>query len=77
MINKMKRSDIWLVDVLFKGTRQTKQRPVIIVGNELALDFNVITIFKVIFTFSFVAKASDYFTRSEVSSPVSYTPAYS
>lgn len=28
--NKMKPGDAWLTDVLFKGTRQTKQRPVII-----------------------------------------------
>lgn len=38
----MKQGDVWLADVLFKGTRQTKQRPVIIVGNELALDIDVI-----------------------------------
>jgi len=38
----MKQGDVWLADVLFKGTRGTKQRPVIIVGNELALDVNVI-----------------------------------
>ncbi|WP_343837907.1 type II toxin-antitoxin system PemK/MazF family toxin [Salinibacillus aidingensis] len=38
----MKQGDVWLADVLFKGTRQTKQRPVIIVGNELALDVDVI-----------------------------------
>lgn len=31
-----------MADVLFKGTRQTKQRPVIIVGSELALDVDVI-----------------------------------
>ena len=38
----MKQGDVWLADVLFKGTRHTKQRPVIIVGNELALDVDVI-----------------------------------
>jgi len=38
----MKQGDVWLADVLFKGTRHTKQRPVIIVGNELALDIDVI-----------------------------------
>ncbi|GGP16968.1 type II toxin-antitoxin system PemK/MazF family toxin [Oceanobacillus neutriphilus] len=42
MINKMKQGEVWLADVLFKGSRQTKQRPVIIVGNELALDVDVI-----------------------------------
>lgn len=42
MSSKMKQGDVWLADVLFKGTRQTKQRPVIIVGNELALDVDVI-----------------------------------
>lgn len=31
-----------MADVVFKGTRQTKQRPVIIVANELALDIDVI-----------------------------------
>lgn len=38
----MTQGDVWLADVLFKGTRHTKQRPVIIVGNELALDVDVI-----------------------------------
>lgn len=38
----MKQGDVWLANVLFKGTRQIKQRPVIIVGNELALDVDVI-----------------------------------
>ncbi|PWA11209.1 hypothetical protein DCC39_09555 [Pueribacillus theae] len=42
MISKVKQGDVWLADVVFKGTRQTKQRPVIIVGNELALDVDVI-----------------------------------
>jgi len=42
MSSKMNQGDVWLADVLFKGTRQTKQRPVIIVGNELALDVDVI-----------------------------------
>lgn len=42
MNSKMKQGDVWLADVLFKGKRQTKQRPVIIVGNELALDIDVI-----------------------------------
>src|SRR5690625_3463193 len=42
MNSKKKQGEVWLVDVLFKGTRQTKQRPVIIVGNELALDIDVI-----------------------------------
>ncbi|SFM18896.1 hypothetical protein SAMN04488054_12047 [Salibacterium qingdaonense] len=37
MSGRMKQGDVWLADVLFKGTDQTKQRPVIIVGNELAL----------------------------------------
>src|SRR5690625_4348594 len=30
MNSKMKQGDVWLADVLFKGKRQTKQRPVII-----------------------------------------------
>jgi len=42
MSNKKKQGEVWLADVLFKGTRQTKQRPVVIVGNELALDIDVI-----------------------------------
>ncbi len=33
-----------MADVLFKGIRQTKQRPVVIVGNELALDIDVIIV---------------------------------
>ncbi|UOQ91936.1 hypothetical protein MUO14_15645 [Halobacillus shinanisalinarum] len=41
MNSKVKQGDVWLADVLFKGTRQTKQRPVIMVGNELALDGDV------------------------------------
>ncbi|MBB6450997.1 mRNA interferase MazF [Geomicrobium halophilum] len=31
-----------MAEVLFKGKRETKQRPVIIVGNELAIDVDVI-----------------------------------
>ena len=42
MSNKMKQGEVWLADVVFKDTRQIKQRPVIIVGNELALDVDVI-----------------------------------
>jgi len=42
MNSKLKQGDVWLADVLFKRTRQTKQRPVIIVGNELAIDIDVI-----------------------------------
>lgn len=42
MSSEMKQGDVWLANVIFKGTRQTKQRPVIIVGNELALDVDVI-----------------------------------
>ncbi|GAB4074915.1 hypothetical protein GCM10028778_24180 [Barrientosiimonas marina] len=42
MSNKMRQGEVWLADVRFKGTHQTKQRPVIIVGNELALDVDVI-----------------------------------
>lgn len=42
MKSKMKQGDVWLADVLFKRTRKPKQRPVIIVGNELALDIDVI-----------------------------------
>jgi len=42
MSNKKKQGEVWLADVLFKGTRQTKQLPVVIVGNELALDIDVI-----------------------------------
>ncbi|WP_203553640.1 hypothetical protein [Bacillus sp. B15-48] len=41
MSSKMKQGDVCLADVLFKGSYQTKQRPVIIVGNELALDVGV------------------------------------
>lgn len=42
MNSKLKQGNVWLADVLFKGTRRTKQRPVIIVGNELAVDVDVI-----------------------------------
>lgn len=38
----MKQGDVWLDNVLFKETFQTKHRPVIIVGNELALNIDVI-----------------------------------
>lgn len=34
----MKQGEVWLAEFLFKDTRQTKQRPVISVGNELSLD---------------------------------------
>ncbi|MFA1821814.1 hypothetical protein ACDX78_16805 [Virgibacillus oceani] len=42
MSSKMKQGDVGLADVLFKGTRQTKQRPVIIVGYEFVLDVDAI-----------------------------------
>lgn len=42
MSSKSEQGEVWLADVLFKGIRQTKQRPVVIVGNELALDIDVI-----------------------------------
>ncbi len=42
MSSKKKRGEVWLADVLFQGPRQTKQRPVVIAGNELALDIDVI-----------------------------------
>lgn len=42
MSNEKKQGAVWLADVLFKNTHQTKQRPVVIVGNELALDIDVI-----------------------------------
>lgn len=42
MSNKMRQGEVWLADVRFKGTHQIKQRPVVIVGNELALDVDVI-----------------------------------
>ena len=42
MNSKVIQGDVWLADVIFKDTRQTKHRPVIIVGNELALDVDVI-----------------------------------
>jgi len=42
MKDKVKQGEVWLADVVFKGSLQTKQRPVIIVGNELALDVDVI-----------------------------------
>lgn len=44
MSNKLKQGDVWLADVLLKGTQQSKQRPVVIVGNELALDVDVIIV---------------------------------
>jgi len=42
MSNKMKQGDVWLANVLFKGSYRAKQRPVIIVSNELAIDVDVI-----------------------------------
>lgn len=42
MKNSFFQSDVWLANVLFKDILQTKKRPVIIVGNELALDVDVI-----------------------------------
>ncbi|GIN59218.1 type II toxin-antitoxin system PemK/MazF family toxin [Lederbergia ruris] len=42
MSSKKKQGEVWLADVLFKEPRKTKQRPVVIVGNELALDVDVI-----------------------------------
>jgi mRNA interferase MazF len=42
MKSKMTQGDVWLANVFFKDKRQIKQRPVIIVGNELALDVDVI-----------------------------------
>lgn len=41
MNNKMKQVDVWQGSVLFKGFRLAKQCPVIIVGNELALDADI------------------------------------
>ncbi len=38
----MKQGDVWLANVLFKDKNEYKQRPVLIVGNELALDVDVI-----------------------------------
>ena len=42
MRNKVKQGEVWLAAVVFKDSRQSKQRPVVIVGNELALDIDVI-----------------------------------
>lgn len=42
MKGKGQQGDVWLADVVFKGSRQSKQRPVIIAGNELAIDVDVI-----------------------------------
>jgi mRNA interferase MazF len=42
MKSKMKQGDVWLANVFFKDKLHYKQRPVIIVGNELALDVDVI-----------------------------------
>ncbi len=42
MKNKVSQGEVWLADVVFKGSNQLKQRPVIIVGNELALDVDII-----------------------------------
>jgi mRNA interferase MazF len=42
MNNTFKQGDVWLADVFFKDTRRSKQRPVLIVGNELVLDVDVI-----------------------------------
>jgi len=38
MSSKSGQGKVWSTNVLFKGTRQTKQCPVVTVGNELALE---------------------------------------
>ncbi len=42
MISSFKQGEVWIVDVVFKGSHQSKQRPVVIVGNERAIDVDVI-----------------------------------
>ena len=42
MNREFRQGEVWLADVIFKDTHQYKQRPVLIVGNELALDIDVI-----------------------------------
>lgn len=42
MKSKGHQGDVWLAEVLFKGSHQSQQRPVIIVGNELAIDVDFI-----------------------------------
>ncbi|AXF54751.1 type II toxin-antitoxin system PemK/MazF family toxin [Salicibibacter kimchii] len=42
MSSKAKQGEVWLAEVLFKGTRETKQHFCFIVGNELAIDVDVI-----------------------------------
>jgi mRNA interferase MazF len=42
MNSKVKQGEVWLADVIFKDSLQSKLRPVLIVGNELAIDVDVI-----------------------------------
>ncbi|MCM3671536.1 type II toxin-antitoxin system PemK/MazF family toxin [Mesobacillus maritimus] len=42
MNREIRQGEVWLANVIFKDTREYKQRPVLIVGNELALDIDVI-----------------------------------
>jgi mRNA-degrading endonuclease toxin of MazEF toxin-antitoxin module len=38
----MQQGDVWLANVYFRDSREYKQRPVVIVGNELAIDIDVL-----------------------------------
>jgi mRNA interferase MazF len=42
MNNEFKQGDVWLANVLLRGRDQYKQRPVVLVGNELAVDLDII-----------------------------------
>jgi mRNA interferase MazF len=42
MSNDFKQGDVWLANVLLRGSDQYKQRPVVLVGNDLAVDIDVI-----------------------------------
>jgi mRNA interferase MazF len=42
MSNDYKQGDVWLSNVLLRGSSQSKQRPVVLVGNEIAVDIDII-----------------------------------
>jgi mRNA interferase MazF len=42
MSNDVNQGDVWLANVFFRDSSEYKQRPVVIVGNELALDIDVL-----------------------------------
>jgi len=44
MSNSFNKGDVWLANVLFRDSTQTKQRPIVLVGNDIAVDIDVIMV---------------------------------